>query len=69
MDYAMYTRVGNDLVDEVVKTARANRWTWKETYNALVELSRKHKRAAEATDTAVRECVYHALGFTDNFYV
>jgi hypothetical protein len=43
--------------------------TWAQTYRALCELS-KQREFGEATDTAVREMVYCALGVEDEpFYV
>ena len=68
-DYAMYTELGNAAVHAVVVAARANGFTWAETYRALCALS-EQAEFGEATDTAVREVVYGALGFQDEpFYV
>lgn len=68
-DYAMYTELGNAAVHAVVVTAKANRLSWAETHDALRELV-KQEQFGEATDTAVRECVYDALGVKDEpFYV
>ena len=61
------------MVAEIVDRAQLNRWSWAMTYNALVQLSRNHPEVAgEATDTAVRECVYNAIGAykrDEEFYV
>lgn len=68
-DYAMFTELGNAAVHALVEAARANRMTWAQTYQALCDLSR-YEEFGEATDTAVREMVYDALGVEDeNFYV
>jgi hypothetical protein len=60
-DYAMFTELGNAAVHAVVLVAVANNMTWKQTYNALMQLS-KEKLFAEATDTQVREIVYCRIG-------
>ena len=65
---SMYTRDGDVAVQAVVNVAKAGNLTWPETYALLVRLSQEEKYA-EATDTAVRECVYIKLGFTSDFYV
>ena len=68
-DYSMYTELGNTAVHAVVVTAKTNKLTWAETYNALRELA-KQDAFGEATDTAVREMVYSALNIKDEpFYV
>ncbi len=61
-DYAMFTELGNAAVHAIVIAAKANNLTWSQTYHALCKLS-EEKQFGEATDTAVRECVYDALGF------
>jgi hypothetical protein len=69
-EYAMYTPRGNELVDGVVTAARKEGWDWPKTYRHLQLLARAHPRtAAECLDTAVREEVYAALGYTESFYV
>lgn len=69
-DYSMYSPRGNDLVDGVVRAARAEGWDWAKTYRHLQLLARAHPRAAaECLDTAVREEVYRALGYSSKFYV
>ena len=73
MNYEMYTDIGNEMVAKIVDRAQRNHWSWKVTYDALVQLSRNHPDVAgEATDTAVRECVYQAIGAykrDEEFYV
>jgi leucyl aminopeptidase (aminopeptidase T) len=68
-DYAMYTELGNTAVHAIVVAAKTNRLSWAETHDALCELA-KQDAFGEATDTAVREMVYSALGVKDEpFYV
>ena len=68
-DYAMYTDLGNAAVHAVVMSARANNLNWAQTYRALRTLSNQDE-FGEAMDTAVRECVYSALGFhNEHFYI
>lgn len=63
-DYAMYTELGNAGVHGIVIAARAKNLTWAQVVNALRELSETNEEVfGEAMDTAVRECVYDALGF------
>ena len=66
-DYAMFTELGNAAVHAVVVSARENKLTWPETSRALCALG-EQAEFGEATDTAVRECVYSALGFRTPFY-
>jgi hypothetical protein len=66
-DYAMFTELGNAAVHAVVVSARENKLTWPQTYRALNALA-EQVEFGEATDTAVRECVYSALGFRTPFY-
>jgi hypothetical protein len=66
-DYAMFSEIGNAAVHAIVVASRANNLTWPQTYRALCQLS-EQKEFGEATDTAVRECVYSALNFRTPFY-
>lgn len=66
-DYAMFTDLGNAAVHAIVVAARKNEMTWPQTYRALCQLS-DQREFGEATDTAVRECVYDSLGFRTPFY-
>jgi len=61
-DYAMFSELGNAAIHAVVIAAEAGNLTWKQVLGTLDRLSREEP-FAEATDTAVRECVYDALGF------
>lgn len=68
-DYAMYTELGNVAVHAIVVSARANQMNWAQTYSALSVLA-EQEEFGEATDTAVREVVYHVMGFHDQpFYI
>lgn len=60
-DYGMFSEVGNAAVHALVVAVIANGMTWAQTYRALYQLS-QDSMFAEALDTAVRECVYHAIG-------
>jgi hypothetical protein len=66
-DYGMFTDLGNAAVHALVVSARENKLTWPQTYRALCALG-EQKEFGEATDTAVRECVYSALNFDTPFY-
>ena len=61
-DYAMFSEVGNAAVHAIVVAAQVNQLSWTQTYRALSKLA-EQEPFGEATDTAVRECVYDALGF------
>ena len=68
-DYAMYTDLGNAAVHAIVMAARVHNLTWAQTLQALRKLAEQDE-FGEAMDTAVREVVYHVMGFEDeNFYV
>jgi hypothetical protein len=68
-DYSMYSEIGNVAVHAVVVAARANKMSWAQTYRALCALS-DQEGFGEATDTAVREVVYSAMGYRDEpFYL
>ena len=63
-DYAMYSELGNAGVHAIVVAARANNLTWAQVVKALGQLAESNEDVfGEAMDTAVRECVYDALGF------
>jgi hypothetical protein len=69
-DYAMYTEFGNDAVDAIVRGARTLKLTWPQVLQELSDLAKRFPEDfGEATDTAVRECVYIALEFDTDFYV
>lgn len=62
MDYAMFTDAGNDAVDAIVRRAKILNCSWAVVERDLYQLA-EMADFAEATDTAVREAVYCALGF------
>jgi hypothetical protein len=66
--YAMYTDAGNGMIHEIVVSAREQNLTWPQVYDILHSISEVNG-FTEATDTAVRECVYDALGFETLFYI
>jgi hypothetical protein len=66
----MYTEFGDDAVDAIVRSAKVLKLTWPQVLAELKSLAERFPNDfGEATDTAVRECVYDALGFETNFYV
>lgn len=67
IDYGMFTDSGNLAVHAIVEGARIKKLEWPQVYQALVAISYV-EGYGEATDTAVRECVYDVLGFESSFY-
>lgn len=68
--YAMYNGFGDDAVDAIVRRAKVLNLTWPQVLQELQDLARRFPDDfGEATDTAVRECVYDALGFETDFYI
>ena len=68
--YAMYTGFGDDAIDAIVRQAKVLNLTWPQVYAELQSLAKRFPEDfGEATDTAVRECVYDALGFDTPFYI
>ena len=65
-DYAMFSDFGNAMVGEIVKGAKHKNLTWREVHEMLETIS-SIKGCEEATDTAVREAVYDALGFDQKY--
>lgn len=61
-DYAMFSDFGNTMVGEIVKGAKYKNLRWSEVYDMLKTIS-TIKGCEEATDTAVREAVYIAMGY------
>jgi hypothetical protein len=60
MTYGMFTEIGNQAVQRIVDYAKGKLMTYNETLPLLYALSQK-AGFEEATDTAVRECVYTEL--------
>ena len=68
--YAMYTGFGNDAVDAIVRSAKVLKMDWPQVLQELRSLAERFPEDfGEATDTAVRESVYDALGFDTPFYI
>ena len=68
--YSMYTGFGNKAVDGIVCRAKELKMEWPEVLQELRSLAERFpEKFGEATDTAVRECVYDALGFDTHFYI
>ena len=68
-NYSMYTEFGNDAVGAIVRQAKILKLDWPTVVDELRKLAKDWpKDFGEATDTAVRECVYYDLGFTTPFY-
>ena len=61
-DYAMFSELGNAGVHAIVVAARENNLNWAQVLRALRALA-EQEPFGEAMDTAVRECVFDALGF------
>jgi hypothetical protein len=57
----MYTEAGDEDVHKIVLLSLTLNLTWAETLPMLERLATKTNRS-DATDTAVRECVYEAIG-------
>lgn len=69
-DYGMFTDSGNEAIDAIVRQANILKLDWPQVYAELRSLAdRFPKDFGEATDTAVREYVYEALGFDTDFYI
>jgi len=67
-DYAMYTDAGNAAIQDLVSLVKRQGLNWSIAHAMLSALS-DDERFGEATDTAVRECVYDACGFNSSFYI
>lgn len=71
-DFAMFTEAGNQKVAEIVTRAKSKGWSWSRTQAELYVLADSDAQLyGEATDTAVREVVYSAIGADsrhENFY-
>ena len=62
LNYAMFSERGNKKVADIVTLASIMKFSWLQTL-ILLEVLAENEKYAEATDTAVQECVYMALGF------
>ena len=63
----MFTEHGNNAIRLLIQNAQVHNLTWLDVYRELQELSNR-EGYEEAMDTAVREVVYDALCYKDNFY-
>jgi hypothetical protein len=61
MDYQMFTDAGNEAVGGIVYESVKQGLSWGETYAMLQQLAQR-PGYGEATDTAVRDMVYEAIG-------
>lgn len=66
-DYGMFTEHGNNAIRLLIQNAQVHNLTWLDVYKELQELSNR-EGYEEAMDTAVREVVYDALCYKDEFY-
>lgn len=66
-DYGMFTDAGNTMVHGIVFTAKSVGLDWYQVNEILYDVSTLDG-FEEASDTAVREAVYDALGFESSFY-
>ena len=62
LDFGMFTHAGESAVYGIIVAAEANNLTPDQVLVALERLA-KQPDFSEATDTAVREAVFDALGF------
>ncbi len=60
-NFGMFSDAGNDAVADIVEAAVYHRHAWAWAYNQLKILALQ-PNCSEATDTEVREIVYHVLG-------
>ena len=64
INFAMFTESGNAAVAKIVECAETAVLPWL-TVEALLTALATNANYSEATDTAVREAVYCALGFDE----
>ena len=67
--YGMFTAEGNARVAHIVEFANAHDLAWPQVLPVLRYLAWSDLKFGEAMDTVVREAVYTALNFTEDFYV
>ena len=67
LNYGMFSDEGNNAVRLIVQNAKTYNLRWIDVYRELQDLS-DLEGYGEAMDTAVREIVYDALAYKDNFY-
>ena len=66
-NYGMFSDEGNNAVRLIVQNAQVNNLRWIDVYRELQDLSTL-EGYEEAMDTEVREIVYDALCYKDEFY-
>ena len=68
--YGMFTDEGNAKVAAIVEFAKANNAQWENVLPMLGNLAQSDRaKFCEALDTVVREMVYDACNFTEEFYI
>lgn len=67
LDYGMFSEEGNNAVRLIVQNAKTYNLRWIDVYRELQDLS-ELEGYGEAMDTMVREIVYDALCYKDEFY-
>lgn len=67
LNYGMFSEEGNNAVRLIVQNAKTYNLRWIDVYRELQDLSNR-EGYEEAMDTAVREVVYDALCYKDEFY-
>ena len=69
MTYGMFSDEGNKQIADIIEFHRSYKSTWPVVYQNLRDLADSdYTKFGEAMDTEVRECVYIALGFKEDFY-
>lgn len=68
LNYGMFSDEGNNAVRLIVQNAKTYNLRWIDVYRELQDLSNL-EGYGEAMDTMVREIVYDALAYKDDFYV
>jgi hypothetical protein len=69
MTYGMFSEEGNKQIADMIEFHKNRKSTWTEVLQNLRDLADcDYEKFGEAMDTEVRECVYIALGFTEDFY-
>jgi len=68
LNYGMFSDEGNDAIRALIQKAQVNKLRWIDVYRELQYLS-DLEGYEEAMDTVVRENVYDALAYKDDFYV
>lgn len=68
--FGMFSDEGNAKVAAIVEFAKTNNAEWKDILPMLSNLAKSdYDKFGEAMDTVVREMVYDACNFTEEFYI